>query len=55
MSQKIFHSILLIFISTINAFEEDPSKSFTLTCRTDFCKEALESQKILMEVEDVNL
>ena len=43
MSQKIFLSILLISVSTINDFVEDPSKVYTVNCRTDFCKEALES------------
>jgi hypothetical protein len=43
MSEKIFLSILIISVSTIDAFLEDPSKVYTVTCRTDYCKEALES------------
>ena len=43
MFQKIFFSSLLIFISILNAFLEDPSKVFTVTCRNDFCKKGLET------------
>ena len=43
MFHKIFISFFF-FVSTINnAFVEDPSKVFTVTCRTDFCKEGLET------------
>jgi hypothetical protein len=43
MSQKIFLTILVISVSTINAFVDDPSKAYIVTCRNDFCKKGLES------------